>query len=231
MIAKKRIKRPKIDQLTFDRHQWGGTRPGAGRKKDPRAGVSHARREELDPHHPVHVTLRLKQGLRTLRSGLPYHVLRLAFAVGHERSGFRLVHYSAQSTHMHMIVEAKDRSSLSRGLQALQVRIARSLNRVWKRTGSVFADRYFARILRSPRQVRNALCYVLNNARKHGLKLPADMPDPFTSGDSFDGWRERFADEPEDCSAGLVARARTWLLRTGWRRHGLISLAASPAPP
>src|SRR5688572_28001695 len=85
MIAKKRIKRPKIDQLTFDRHQWGGTRPGAGRKKDARAGVSHARREELDPHHPVHVTLRIVQGLRTLRSGLPYHVLRLAFAKGHAR--------------------------------------------------------------------------------------------------------------------------------------------------
>src|SRR5688572_6832780 len=174
MIAKKRIKRPKIDQLTFDRHQWGGTRPGAGRKKDPKSGVSHARREQLDPHLPVHVTLRIVQGLRTVRSGLPYHVLRLAFAKGHARDGFRLVHYSVQSNHLHLIVEAKDRPSLSRGMQALQVRSARALNRIWKRTGSVFADRYFDRILKSPRQVRNALCYVFNNARKHGLKLPAD---------------------------------------------------------
>ena len=229
MIAKKRIKRPKVDQLTFDRHQWGGTRPGAGRKQDPKSGVSHRRREALDGHHPVHVTLHLKQGLPSMRSGLPYHVLRLALDKGHAREGFRVVHYSVQRTHLHFIVEAKDRPSLSRGLQALQVRMARSLNRIWKRTGSVFSDRYFDRILRSPKQVRNALCYVLHNARKHGLKLPADMPDPFTSGDSFDGWREPFADEPEDCSAGLVSRARTWLLRTGWRRHGLISLAASPA--
>jgi hypothetical protein len=63
-------KRPKVDQLTFDRHQWGGTRPGAGRKKDPKSGVSHSRREALDPHHPVHVTSRLQPGLRTMRSGL-----------------------------------------------------------------------------------------------------------------------------------------------------------------
>ena len=175
-MTAKRSNRPRVDQLTFDRHQWGGTRPGAGRKKDPRAGVSHARREAVDPHHPVHVTLRLKQGLRTLRSGLPYHVLRMALTQGHERSGFRVVHFAVMSNHVHLLIEANDRPSLSRGLQALQVRIARSLNRIWKRTGSVFADRYFDRILKSPRQVRNALCYVLNNARKHGLKLPGECP-------------------------------------------------------
>ena len=227
MPAKRR--RPKVDQLTFDQYQWGGTRPGAGRKKDRRAGVSHAKREELDRHHPVHATVHLKRGLPTLRRGVAYHVLRLAFAKGCERGGFRLVHYSVQQTHLHFIVEAQDRPSLSRGMQGLLVRIARALNRIWKRTGSVFADRYHERVLLSPRQVRNALCYVLTNARKHGLKLPDDMPDPFTSGDSFDGWLEPFAEEPEDCSAGLVSRARTWLLRTGWRRHGLIRLAASPS--
>ena len=148
-----------------------------------------------------------------------------ALAAGSDRFGFRLVHYSVQSNHLHLIVEAKDRRALSRGLQGLLVRIAKALNRLWGRKGSVFSDRYHDRILRTPREVRNALRYVLLNARRHGILGPS--PDPYSSGRWFDGWRERLGRLVLG-REGPVARARTWLLAVGWRRHGRIGLAEVP---
>ena len=125
-----------------------------------------------------------------------------------------------------MIVEAKDRPALARGVQGLLIRVAKALNRLWGRRGSVFGDRYHDKVLRTPREVRSALAYVLNNARRHGLRL-AQAVDVFASGAWFDGWREKFRARsvPE---ARPVAAPRTWLLRIGWRRHGLIRLAEIP---
>ena len=92
----------------------------------------------------------------------------------------------------------------------------------------MFPDRYHASVLKTPRQVRNALCYVLNNARKHGLRIDSDVADPFSSGDVFYGWDRRPHVELGETSLGLVAKARTWLLNVGWRRHGLIPLLSVP---
>lgn len=80
-------------------------------------------------------------------------MLRTAFAAGSERFGFRLRQYSVQSDHRHLVVEGKDRRALSRGMQGLLIRIAKGLNRLWGRRGTVFADRYHDRILRTPREV------------------------------------------------------------------------------
>jgi hypothetical protein len=90
----------------------------------------------------------------------------------------------------------------------------------------VCADRDHARVLRSPRQVRNALCYVMHNARRHGLRI-LDGLDRFASGAWFDGWRERFTVSNRPAVVP-VAAASTWLLRVGWHRHGLLSLGESP---
>ena len=59
----------RIRQTTFKQFNWGGKRRGAGRKpKGERAGVSHAKRPEINPRHPLHVTLKLEAGISTLRS-------------------------------------------------------------------------------------------------------------------------------------------------------------------
>ncbi|MCB9869382.1 MAG: transposase [Planctomycetes bacterium] len=214
--------------LPFPRMNWGGRRKGAGRKpKGDKAGVSHRSRAALAARFPVHVTTRLMRGLPSLRSQGVYAVLRAAFAMGCDRNGFRLVHYSVQGNHLHMIVEATDRTCLSRGLQGLLVRIARALNRLWRRAGKVFADRYHDHILRTPREVRHALAYVLNNARRHGVRLAQEI-DYFTSGCWFDGWRENLTSKQPSGLARPVARARNWLLNIGWRRHGLISHRETP---
>jgi len=220
-----------LKQLTiFPR---GGPRVGAGRKpRGERAQVSHAKRESLGRYAPTHVTMRLVPGQRSLRDrGLLEHLLKV-FANSNGRFDCHIVHYSIQSSHVHLIVEAADERALSRGMKGLAVRMAMTLNRMWHRSGPLFVDRFHAEALVTPRQARNALLYVLNNARKHG-EFTVGGCDPFSSGDRFDGWvdvpnrssRRSNSGDPEPCS-----RPRSWLLRTGWMRHGLIDLHAVPGP-
>ena len=227
----RRVKRPK-GLLPF--RQRGGARPGAGRKPSGEvAGVRHAARAPLASRFPAHVTVKLRRGLPRLRRKAEYAALRAAFAAGHDRFGFRLVHYTVLNDHLHLLVEAHDRTALSRGLQGLLIRIAKALNRVWSRRGSVFADRYHDRILKSPREVRNALAYVLHNGRKHArdgraVRVPQAI-DTYSSAPWFDGWQETITVRGLEAVVRPVATARTWLLATGWRRHGLLRVDGAAA--
>ena len=150
-----------------------------------------------------------------------YRALKGAFRAGRDRFGFRLNQYSVQSNHLHLIVEAKDRTALSRGMQGLAIRIAKALNRTWGRRGKVFGDRYHDRILRSPAQVRNSMRYVLCNHARHGHSITG-RPDPYASAIWFDGWRGYRV--PRDASDPPTTRSRTWLQREGWRQGGLIAI-------
>jgi REP element-mobilizing transposase RayT len=223
-VAKKRARAAKRQPAFAFPNGWGGRRKGAGPKpKNGRAGVSHRARPALAARHPVHVTARVRARLPSLRRGAERAVLEHAFERGADRFGFRLVHYSIQSNHLHLVAEARDRRALARGMQGLLVRVAKALNKLWGRRGSVFADRYHARILRTPREVRCALVYVLQNARHHGIH--GHGPDEYSSGPWFDGWTSRIA--PPARASPTVA-ARTWLLRVGWRRHRLIGIDEAP---
>jgi REP element-mobilizing transposase RayT len=194
-----------------------------------RRAYRNLEREALAARFPVHVTVRLRTGLPNLRRRKEYAALRAAFGKGCARFGFRLVHYSVQGNHLHLLVEAQGRSALARGMQGLLVRIARGLNRLWARRGSVFADRYHDRILRTPHEVRRALVYVLHNAKRHGL-LIRDGVDHFSSGYWFDGWREAPTVRGLAAITRPVAAARTWLLGVGWRRHRLLRFDEAPQP-
>jgi REP element-mobilizing transposase RayT len=210
------------DELPFGGR--GGARPGAGRKpRGERACVSHHGRVAFAKSAPVHVTARLCAGLPSLRRKDAHRAILRAFEAGAERDGFRLTQYSVQSNHVHLLVEAPNRPALSRGLQGLLIRVARALNRAWGRKGSVFSDRYHDRILRTPKEVRNALAYVLNNAKRHGI-FEAGV-DAFSSGRWFDGWREA---KPSVLVPSILPKARTWLLTIGWHHWGLISLDTVP---
>jgi REP element-mobilizing transposase RayT len=190
--------------------------------------VKHRTRPSFHASCPVHVTLRLAESCPSLRKRATYRVLVAAMGGGCERFGMRLVHWSALGNHMHLLVEAVDRRALSRGIQGLAVRMARALNRWWGRSGSVFADRFHARALRSPREVRNALLYVLQNARRHRIDLAG--ADPCSSGPWFDGWdRNDCGDSAELERPAWLRAPHTWLLSVGWRRFGLLDPNARPA--
>ncbi len=176
------------------------------------------------------ITVRVQAGIPSLRQQSFVDEIRRSFAVACERGSFRLVHYAILRDHLHLIVEADDNDSMGRGMNSISSRIARAVNRVFRRRGSVLAGRYHLRWLRSPRQVRNALQYVLLNSRKHSKALTGQAPpvslDGASSGRFFDGWLG--GPRGEQTGPRDVAGARTWLLRVGWRRHGLIAPAAVP---
>jgi REP-associated tyrosine transposase len=218
-----------------DSPRWGGRRAGAGRKPGPNAGLPHAAREAFAKVVPAHVTLRLRKDVPSLRTVKVVREIERSFAAGCERPGFRLVHYSLQGNHAHFLVEAHDHAALGRGMMAIGSRLARAVNRVAVRSGPVLADRFHHRVLPTPREVHRALRYVLLNSRRHASKVRASgRLDPASSGRWFDGWKRGSVGEDEGTrpiGQRPVARARTWLLSVGWRRHGLLDPVAVPGSP
>ena len=208
-------------------------RPTTGKRVDPRhrpRGVHRAR-------NPIHVTLRVRNDVPRLRRRDTYRAIRqslLKMAV--TTDGFRLVHASIQHNHLHFLVEAGDARLLSRGMQGLATSLAKRINRACGgRVGKVFAYRFHATEITSPTQARNALAYVLNNWRHHAedTRSPATQDasiDPYSTAMWFDGWREANAWlVPRAFEPLPEVRAKTWLLREGWRTAGgPISVHAVP---
>jgi|GEM_PF-6415673 len=194
---------------------WGGRRRGAGRKPSLlRPGPAHAPRPEHHARHPVHVTFRARDGISSLRADRTFAALSRALADS-SRASFGVVHFSIQSNHIHLIVEADDAQALVRGLQGLAVRCARAINRSCRRCGPVWSERHHTHALRTPREMRLALAYLLLNFRKH-IRAPPGV-DPCSSGPWFDAWAQSPAAPP---GPSPVAAPRTWLASVGWRRAG-----------
>ena len=171
---------------------------------------------------------------------------------------FRVCQFSIQHTHLHLIVEAEpvtqemlaeakerdgrellskrakkgletlDRDMLRRGIAGFMISLAKQLNNLLGRAGAVWGDRHHRRALESPRAVRNALVYVLQNHRRHGLGLEIKTLDPYSSAPWFRGWKD--SSEALDATSGRwVPPARTWLLREGWQKtDGLLSIHDYP---
>lgn len=232
-------------QQAFEFRTWGGKRKGAGRPpKGPRPSEPHQARVRFSRPMPVHVTLRVVAPIPTLRRPDAYHAIRRSLYAVVERSDFRIVHISLERDHLHLIVEADDHVALSAGVRAFESSAAQRLNRAislatgTKHVGKVFADRYHARLITSPTQARNVISYVLGNWRRHkqdqGMETMFWDVDYYSSGPSFDGWAELdgspFLYPTPDYPRLSVCRPRTWLLQTGWRLAGSISMHAVPGP-
>lgn len=240
--------RPRKQQVqqAFEFPRRGGKRPGAGRPpKGPRSSERHKTRPAVNPRHPQHVTTRVVEGFGRLRTKDLFRAIGAASVVVFAREGFRIVHASVQSNHLHVIAEASNAEALARGMQSFLSSAAKRLNRAMscrtgtRRRGNVFADRYHARALTSPRAVRHCVSYVLNNWRRHGedrAKFAAGWQiDPYSTGLYFPDWSE-LGDSPvmyvpPSGYLGLMTwRPRTWLLRVGWLKHGTISNREVPGP-
>jgi len=242
-----RIRKKHVQQaLEFRQH--GGKRAGAGRKaKGKRPSEPHRKRDRIDPRHPLHATTRIADDLGSLRKKDLFRALGAATVAVFEHAqnagtGFRIVHASVQRNHVHLIVEASHEHDLAKGMQVFLSAAAKRINRaLWRRTGirrrgSVFSDRYDARPLSTPRQVRNCLSYVLNNWRRHREDVNRSWNvDPYSSAIWFTGWKERAASpwlyQPPQTYLGLMTwLPKTWLLREGWKKHPLISVREVPGP-
>ena len=236
-----RTKTPKQGTLTF--RSWGGKRTGAGRPRGSgRRNSPHRKRLRLKSYEPQHTTLRLVDQVSQVRRWSVFAEIVSAISNA-QRATFRVIEFSVQDGHLHLLTEAESWKKLSDGIRALEIRIARAVNRVLGRTGKVFGDRYHARALGSPREARNALVYVLQNAKKHaqqrGVQVRRDWLDRFSSAGFFAGWDASSVHVAERLRAQLRVRgkplpdpraeAKTWLLRQGWKRHGLLRATEVPA--
>jgi REP element-mobilizing transposase RayT len=194
--------------------------------------VRHRPRPWHDANHPVHVTLRVQEGVSCLRSRAVAAAIVAWFrarawsttARDLERARrFRVIHFSIQPNHLHLIVEASSKRALSTGMQGLASGLARRINRTLRRQGSLFADRYHAHALRSPREVRHSIVYVLKNFEKHPVPFPDldTVPehgiDPCSSARWFAGWSQA---PPPPVRPAPISAPSTWLLRLGWRQRG-----------
>src|ERR1044071_1675872 len=238
-------KRAEPEQLTLWKPR-GGKRRGAGRPpKGKRSSEPHKERPFLNARYPVHITLRVVREVGNLRRRCVYQAIREATLTTALRENFRIVQLSIQRTHVHLLVEAKDKAALAAGMQGFQISAAKHLNAAIskgksgpRRRGVVFLDRYHAEIITSPRQARNALSYIANNWRKHQEDLRAPMSewtiDWFSSAVMFTGWAE-YGDAPflwrgpPTCDPLVVYQPRTWLLREGWKKAGPISCRDIPS--
>jgi REP element-mobilizing transposase RayT len=221
-------------QAAFVFRTWGGKRKNAGRKRiAERRQVAHRARPRLDGRTPVHVTLRVRPEIARLRRRDQYRAIKQALARTAHKDDFRICHYSVQSNHLHLICEPRNVSAMTRGIIGFKASCARRLNAIVGRRGSVFADRYHARYLTSPIEVRRAICYALNNWRRHREDWRSRAAlDPFSSAAYFDGWSDHTPAEPSSTGPPdqhpPVAAATFWLLTTGWRRHGAIRTREMP---
>jgi REP-associated tyrosine transposase len=192
-----------MKQLTLRIPERGGKRKGAGRKRQAaRRRVSHKTRPHFDQATAVLVTLRVASDVWNLRSKRCFRVIEDCFTDARARFGLRVIEFSVLGNHLHLVVEADSDRSLSRGMQGLGVRIARALNRVMKRRGSIFEDHYHAHLLRSPTKLVNAIAYVLGNHEHH-----------YGAASGVDAYSSLACDR-----ALLLCAGSGWLLRAGWRR-------------
>lgn len=234
MVSKSRAK-SKPKQLELDMPTWGGKRKNAGRKgSGPRARVQHATRPKIHREHPIHVTLRICDGLPSLRRAGAWDVIVDVLKQARGRFGMAVTDYSVLGNHLHLFVEAEGRESLSRGMRGLVARLVKRLNACFGRTGSIFADRYYSHVLSSPLEVGRALAYVLLNYRRHahaaGRRIAPSWLDPRSSALAFSGWREPVQTPLRLPDLG-TAEPRTRLRRVGLRKHGLLHVDEVPSAP
>jgi len=235
-----RSRKRHVQQSLFRR---GGKRRGAGRKPSgTRAGERHETRPNFKPYHGLHVVMRVVPAVGSLRRRDMYKAMRNASIAAARSERFRIVHISLQRSHVHMLVEARNKEALARGMQGFQISAAKNINaalggHMRPRRGKVFGDRYHLEVIRSPTQARHAISYVLNNWRHHGEdrgELSSTwLVDPFSSAIVFPDWIER-QDEPwlwrirETYDPLVVFRPQTWLLGEAWKKVGPISYREVP---
>ncbi len=159
------MKKTKQLSLNIYKGTHGGRRPYSGRKRLHSTGVSHSSREQVRTHTPLHVnfkykiTVKNKEGLKALHK-----------AIKNSRShGLKIIHYSLQHNHVHLIIQAANNKLLTKGMRSLTITLAKKLDQ-----GRIQIQRYHLHVLRSTREIKNAIHYVLFNERKHTGRMTLD---------------------------------------------------------
>jgi REP element-mobilizing transposase RayT len=218
------------EQLDMFKSRRGGKRAGAGRKPKVkgRPGVPHRPREIHRKWDPEHVTMKVVRGVKNLRSRDVCKVIFKCFRdrIKKANAAFRVIHFSVQWDHLHLIVEAEDDDAFSDGMRSLAISLGKRVNNHLGRRGRLFAHRFRSRALTSPREVRNCILYVLQNAAHHGEARCRDGLDRPSSAFWSDVW---ITPPPKLDLDSPVHEPTVFLLTTGWLKHGRLARHEVPA--
>ncbi len=209
----------------------GGARKGAGKKKQNQGMQNHLPRPEISNKIPLHINLKIVKGLPNLRTKNLFKIVKQAMKRARLR-GFSINQFAILKNHIHLIVESENKKEMAKGMQALTISLAKSINGLCKRRGKVFVDRYHLHILKTPQEVKNALIYLFKNAARH-YKLK-NIFDPYSSLIAF-SHREKllnmvgflvpkFSSSFEEICDHLaeitqmVDQPKSYLLKIGWQK-------------
>jgi len=214
--------RKKPKQLSIPETQPKKRKKGGGRKKIHPHDTNHLQRPTLGKC-PAHLTLRIKSFVPSLRTKKRFHFVQECLIFSQDLFGFRVIHFSVQTNHIHLLVEVDNNKQLERGMKSFSIRLAKKLNRELKRSGSIFAGRFDLRVLKSPIEVKRVLKYVLQNAAKHMKKQ--FYFDCFSSSHYFLHWKKLVGFEPriplypqDWFFMGTIRKPHFWLARAGWMK-------------
>lgn len=202
---------------------WGGKRRGAGRPN--RSGTpNHMARQKVDFKKPLHVTLKLKEGIHiTLRTS----DMLVAFQQSAEKARkhqLHVIHFSLESNHLHLIVECANNKALADGMKSLAGSFGRAIRKCCGGRGAVFKGRFHLQVFKSPTQMKNGLAYVLLNQSKHEKLIPYN--DRYSSAEYFGEWKKLLGREigpllPHKPKfrklPAYLSTPQSWLAREGWR--------------
>ncbi len=215
------MRKPK--QLEFKKVKgWGGQRKGAGRKNQS-SRVNHMERAKVNFKKPLMITMKLKDGLRGLRNKSMLEKFTEC-AAGVKPFGLHVLHFSIETNHLHILVEARDNESLANGMRSLGCRLGKAIRKMLGGRGGVFNGRYHLRLLATPTEVKRGLAYVLLNQAKHAKLIP--HVDDYSSARHFKDWRALLArkigpilgDWKGVALPAYLSHPRSWLAQQGWRR-------------
>ncbi len=148
------------------KYGWGGARKGAGRKKVSKH-QAHRMRETFSKRMPVHVTMKVAKDVKGLRGRRMYKAVEAALWAAARNEDGLLCDFSVQNDHLHLVMDAANNKAMRSAVSGLAIRVAKAINGLCGRKGRVFDDRYHARVLRTPTEVRRVRHYVRDNFRKH----------------------------------------------------------------
>ena len=154
--------------LNLSKGRWGGRRTGAGKKRVHSRGVAHRTRERVNQRLPLHINFKYRIQIKNKAF---LKILKRAL-LNSRRQGLKILHYSVQTNHVHFIIEASDNKILECGMRSLTVTLTKGINQ-----GRIQLQRYHLHILKTLKETKNAIHYVIFNEQKHKKAKFARLDD------------------------------------------------------
>jgi REP element-mobilizing transposase RayT len=126
----------------------------------------------------MHLTIKVEKRKAGLKNKSILKVLKRAILKGRS-SGLRIIHFTLEYDHVHLLVESDCKIKLGRGMMRFGVTLAKGINKFQKGSGQVYKHRYHQRFINSGRDLKNVLNYIFKNGLKH--KTASTLVNPFNS--------------------------------------------------